>query len=119
MTPGYQIPQTAHALADAARAHPERFARWHEESNYLIVLATESAVALSELYSRALTNPNLILVPFYEPDLGDELTAIAFLPSKETARFLANLPLAGRSRIPKNRQIEHVASNRIEDEVAA
>ena len=37
------------------------------------------------------------MTAFREPDLGDELTALAFAPSDQTRRFLSNLPLAGRS----------------------
>lgn len=38
----------------------------------------------------------LDVIAFREPDLGDQLTSLAFVPHSENRRFLARLPLAGR-----------------------
>lgn len=38
-------------------------------------------------------------MPVYEPDLDDELTAIAIAPSPGTSRLLSHLPLALREEV--------------------
>ena len=35
---------------------------------------------------------------FYEPDLGDQLTALAVLPDEEATRFLRRFPLLAEGR---------------------
>ncbi len=64
-------------------------------SNSIIVLEAENAAALSALKEEALDR-GLIVTEFREPDLGDEITALAFAPSEGTRKFLSNLPLAGK-----------------------
>lgn len=97
LTQGHQITQTAHVIAELAVAHPEQFSHWHGVSQSIIVLSAPSSRALYELYVQSLSSPDLSVVPFREPDLGDEITALAFLPSERTVHFLANLPLAGKT----------------------
>jgi Peptidyl-tRNA hydrolase PTH2 len=93
---GYQITQTAHVIAELAVAYPEHFNAWHGVSQSIIVLQERNSEALTELYIKA-RRESLTVQAFREPDLGDEITAIAFLPSKETVGLLSNLPLAGRN----------------------
>lgn len=64
-------------------------------SNSLIVLTAADTTALSALLERA-HHRGLTVTAFREPDLGDELTALAIAPSAETRRLLSNLPLCGR-----------------------
>lgn len=49
---------------------------------------------LEELGGRARAH-GLRAVAFREPDLGDELTALAFVPHEQNRPFLRKLPLAG------------------------
>lgn len=95
LTVGHQITQTAHVIAELAVAHPEHFSKWHNLSQSIIVLQTPSSESLFELYVRA-QSASLTVEAFREPDLGDEITALAFLPHADNVRFLANLPLAGK-----------------------
>ena len=80
-----------HAALDFAVAHPALVARWHGDSNTLVVLAAPDELALSWLCAdaRAL---GLLAVPFSEPDLGGALTAVALEPAAR--RLVAHLPLA-------------------------
>lgn len=100
LTVGHQITQTAHVIAELAVAHPEHFSKWHNLSQSIIVLQTPSSESLFELYVRA-QSESLTVEEFREPDLGDEITALAFLPHENNVRFLANLPLAGK-RLPSD-----------------
>jgi hypothetical protein len=59
------------------------------------VLTAPDAAALTALLERGQAR-GLTVTAFREPDLGDELTALAFAPSAETRRLLSNLPLCGR-----------------------
>ena len=95
MTAGYQIAQTAHGVAAFAISKPSEFHQWHEESQYIVALQTEDSGSLELLFERAISR-ELTPIPFREPDLGDSLTSVAFVPHAENRRFLAGLPLAGR-----------------------
>jgi len=95
LSAGYQIAQIAHVTADFIQANPELADRWHSISNSIIVLQAENAEALSELQEEA-RKRGIKVTEFREPDLGDEITALAFEPSAKTRKLLANLPLAGR-----------------------
>lgn len=66
------------------------------KSKSLIVLEAKNAAELYEYWDKAKTL-NIPTHIFREPDIGDEITAILFEPSKETVKLLANLPCAGKS----------------------
>lgn len=98
LSTGYQITQTVHATADFLAAHPGAGADWAAKSNSVIVLTVPNEAGLYDLLERAGAK-DITTVTFREPDLGDELTAIAFHPGQATRKLLSNLPLAGR-RLP-------------------
>ena len=77
-------------MLELAVRQPEQVRRWHDESNNLVVLSVADEGELTLLASR---HPDAIT--FTEPDLGGELTAIAFTPGG-APESLSNLPLAGR-----------------------
>lgn len=95
LTAGYQVAQTAHAVANFARFDTDAFTHWHAQSQYLVALQAPCADTLEGLLSRALA-AELTVHPFREPDIGDQLTAIAFSPDPRNKRFLSRLPLAGK-----------------------
>ena len=68
---------------------------WHFKSNFLVILTVEDKDALHDLLDEAFRR-GIIFTPFTEPDLGDELTALALEPSVDAERLVANLPLALR-----------------------
>lgn len=92
---GYQIAQTAHAVAEFIKQNPEAADRWYEISNSIICLEVEDGAALSALQEDAVRQ-GLSVTEFREPDLGDEITALAFSPSEKTRKFLSNVRCAGR-----------------------
>ena len=85
---GVQLAQTGHAVSAFAVAHPELHARWHKEGNNLICLAAKDEAELKaqlELGAAATAH-------FHEPDLGNQLTAIAL--TGEVRRRLSSFPKA-------------------------
>jgi hypothetical protein len=91
LPPGTQACQAAHAALDFAVTHPELVAKWHSTSNTLVVLAAPDELALHWLADDARAS-GFRTVHFYEPDLGDCLTAVALEPAAH--RLVSHLPLA-------------------------
>ena len=83
-------------MAELAINHPGIAHEWYKKSNSLITLEAKDAQALSELQEKAVAR-GITVQEFREPDLGDEITALAFAPGKPTRRLLSNLPLAGKN----------------------
>lgn len=96
LSAGYQVAQVAHVVAEYVLNRPESAKTWHHLSNSLIVLEAKDAEALSELQEKAKSR-SIDVQEFREPDLGDEITALAFAPGKATKKLLSNLPLAGKN----------------------
>jgi hypothetical protein len=101
LSAGYQTAQIAHVVADFIQANPEIASTWHNISNSIIVLEAEDAEALSKLQEDG-RKRGITITEFREPDLGDEITALAFAPGDDTRKFLSNLPCAGKKL--KNQQ---------------
>lgn len=95
LSPGLQSAQATHAAIGFCMAEPEAARAWHDQSNNLVILSVEDEAALLAVLDRAWTE-GIRYEPFYEPDLNDEMTAVAFGPSESTARLLSALPLALR-----------------------
>jgi hypothetical protein len=95
LTPQYQAPQIAHAVADFATAYPAEYREWHRKSNSLICLATKNERELYE-FANKLEVKGEKITRFVEPDMGYALTAIAIAPGPNTRKLCSNLPLAGK-----------------------
>ena len=109
LSAGYQIAQVAHVVAEFINQHPTLANQWHSISNSIIVLEAKNARELSELQEKAIER-GLKVTAFREPDIGDEITALAFEPSEDTRKFLSNLPCAGKKLHQQDelRHREHV-----------
>lgn len=92
---GYQVPQTNHAAMEFAAQYPAEFLDWHKKSNSIIVLNCQNERKLVE-FSQKLREKDIKFAEFREPDIGDELTAIAILPGPEVKRLCSGLPLSGK-----------------------
>ena len=90
---GLQLAQTGHALVAFQHEHGPVYDEWYRTSNNLVVLSAPNKEELAKL-AYDLTCRGIRVAMFREPDLGDELTAIACEPA--AGRLLSNLPLAGR-----------------------
>lgn len=95
LSPGLQAAQVAHVAFAFAYEHRPIASQWLEESNYLIVLSVPNESALLSLAEKAGTL-NIPVTVFREPDIGNEMTAIAVAPSRTTESMLSQLPLALR-----------------------
>lgn len=93
LPPGDQAVQAAHAMREYAAQHPEQDREWYTTSNTLAFLATKDEASLTRLLEKA-RDRGYTAAPFYEPDLGHALTAVAFGP--DARRIVQSLPLALR-----------------------
>lgn len=87
MSPGYQIVQAAHAVAEHEAKHPGSMA-----GRTMVVLSVRNAEDLSLVWNRV-HRQNIPVTIFYEPDVN-EYTAFAASPSAYWDEFVG-LPLAG------------------------
>lgn len=91
----YQAVQSGHASVDFQYEHPEIAKDWQQNSNYLIFLSVESEHRLERLASKA-ESKGILITRFHEPDINNELTAVAFEPSDKSKRILSNVKLLGK-----------------------
>lgn len=91
LTPGQQAVQAAHALQEFNHHHPEQAKAWYQSSNTLALLAVADEEQLRQLHLKARAQ-HIPVCPFHEPDLDNQLTALAMGP--EAARLVRRLPLA-------------------------
>lgn len=85
---GLQMAQACHAVREWGHAFP-----YSVTNGNLIVLSVPGLAELTALKARA--DEQTAVVPFREPDIGDELTAIALVGGRAKP-LLSKLPLAGR-----------------------
>lgn len=95
----YQAVQAAHAAIDFQHGHSIEAKNWHNTSNYLIFLTVANEDELKQLILKA-AERYIKITPFREPDINNELTAIAFEPSEATRKLTSSLPLFGKEMIP-------------------
>ena len=95
LDPGMQLAQSGHALLHLALRRTLQVRGWSSQSNNLVVLAAADETALAHLAGRLIAAGCAVEL-FREPDLDDELTAVAVLGTDTARRALANLPLAGK-----------------------
>lgn len=93
MSPSYQAVQSSHALTDLIFKYPKDSLDWHRTSNTIVLLAVENERVLLDIQDQ-LTDSGMKFASFLEPDIQNELTAIAILPSEEAKQFCSNLKLA-------------------------
>lgn len=92
---GYQAVQAGHAAIDFQHQYPNIAEQWHQSSNYLIFLTVENEDELKKLILKA-AERCIRLTAFREPDIDNELTAIAFEPSEATRKITSSLPKLGK-----------------------
>ncbi len=93
LNPGYQLVQTTHAAIYFSVKYPETLLQWHTQSNYLACLSAKDENHLKTLISKCEAN-NLKFVVFTEPDVDNQITAIAIEPSMISIKLCSNLPKA-------------------------
>jgi peptidyl-tRNA hydrolase len=88
-----QMMQGAHAAIEFQHEHPEIAKLWNEHSKYLVFLSVENESEL-EKYIQKFEYKMLKYSVFREPDIGDEITAVAVEPGDVSRRLCSKLPLA-------------------------
>jgi pyridoxine 5'-phosphate synthase PdxJ len=91
LSPGSQIAQTAHSIAQFLLEHPEKSKEWN--NNYLVCLSAENEKSLKKLLEK-LESFGIPISMFYEPDLDNQLTSITFQHNSESRKYTTSLPLA-------------------------
>lgn len=86
---------------------PDLDKHWFENSNYLVCLSAPDLKSLTAIRDGALAL-GLAVSSFYEPDLNNELTAIAVAPSDAARKLLSRLPLALKKAIEHGRRTDTV-----------
>lgn len=91
---GYQAAQSLHAMTEFFLEHPDVTKDWHDNSNYIAVLAVDNEEKLIKLYQKAKAR-GVKCSCFYEPDMDDQLTAIVLEPGLDSKRLSGHIKLMG------------------------
>lgn len=95
LSAGEQAAQVAHVAFEFTIENPSLVRQWHQDSNYLVIVAVADGHAIHELAVKA-DDFNLAYWVMQEPDMNDEATAIALEPGQVARKLCASLPLALR-----------------------
>jgi peptidyl-tRNA hydrolase len=87
--------QSAHAAIDFQHEHPEEARQWQTKSNYLALLTVANEEELIKLITKAIFM-GIKHTIFREPDLGNEITAVAFEPTDVAKKLTSSCPLLGK-----------------------
>lgn len=93
MAAGAQAVQAMHALTRFVEEHPKLYKEWYNVSEYIGFLSVKDLSSLVALCSR-LDGLGINYSSFCEPDIGNELTAIAVEPTPMATRHVSDVPLA-------------------------
>ena len=91
--PGYQAVQAAHAAIEFQYEHPQIAKDWNTHSKYLVFLSVPDEPSLLNLLEK-FKKEDLAYSVFREPDIGNQVTAIAVEPGEKSKKLCSNLPLA-------------------------
>jgi hypothetical protein len=95
LEPGYQAVQSIHAAIQFKFDHPQLSQEWFEQSNYLGLLSVADEQELNKLIEQATTH-SIHFSIFREPDIENQITAIALEPGQKSKKLCSKLPLALR-----------------------
>jgi len=100
ISPGYQVVQTAHAVADfCTKAGFVDVTNWMRKSGSIISLSVKNEKELLKWVKKL--KRSVRVYEFREPDVGNQLTAICFYAQEKTRKKIKNLPLALKELSPK------------------
>ena len=93
--PGYMSVQAMHAAIQFQHDHTEYASVWYKRSNYLGFLSVANESELIRLIDKA-ESLNIKLSVFREPDIDNQITAIAIEPGVKSRKLCSSLKLALR-----------------------
>lgn len=91
----YQAVQAGHAAIDFQHEHPEIAKEWQTKSNYLAFLTVADEAQLIKLITKAVLT-GIKHTVFREPDIDNQITAVAFEPSEASRKLTSSCPLLGK-----------------------
>ena len=92
---GYMSVQAMHAAIQFQHDYPEHATVWYKQSNYLGFLSVSNEDELGRLIRKA-TDLGIRFSVFREPDINDQITAIALEPGVLSKKLCSSLKLALR-----------------------
>lgn len=92
LSPGLQAAQACHAVAEMCLREPSASKVWNRQGNYMIVLAVSQHEATKAWFDAH--GKEIPCAQWREPDLGNVVTATAYLPEPKDNEMFAHLPLA-------------------------
>ena len=96
ITPGYQLVQATHSIADFIIEYPELSKHWKSISNSIITLSIKDEAALLKLHT-ILANQGHPCQLFREPDIDNEATSMCIYGTPDVRKSLSNLSLSLRN----------------------
>ena len=90
---GVQACQAIHAMREFIAEHTDVEEKWYNDSNHIAFLEAADKAELQFLKTKAIEN-GILCSSFYESDLENELTAVAFCPTMDSRELLSQLPTA-------------------------
>jgi peptidyl-tRNA hydrolase len=87
--------QSAHAAIDFQHEHSVEAREWQTKSNYLAFLTVSDEQELIKLITKAILF-GIKHTVFREPDIGNEITAVAFEPSDAARKLTSSCSLLGK-----------------------
>lgn len=82
--------QCVHVMNEFSIKNKLIFDHWYNDSNYICILAVENEAELIDLIEKA---KDITFSLFREPDLDNEITAIALEPGKVSKKLCQKLSL--------------------------
>lgn len=98
----YSSVQAGHAAIDFQHQHPEIAQKWNTRSNYLVYLTVNNEEELLSLIAKA--EKKEIPYTFREPDISNEITAVALAPSDDSRKLTSSFPLLKDNKKFENEQ---------------
>ena len=93
LNPGDQLAQSLHSATEFAHKFPNQFNDWMTNSQYIVSLSANDEHHLKEIYTK-LEWFGANVVKFYEPDMNNQLTSIAYYGTPKLMKITDNLKLA-------------------------
>lgn len=103
MSPGYQVVQSTHSVADFASEFPDTFMKWKSESNSIICLDAKNEQTLLKFYDQLREITQSVI--FFEPDVN-QYTSMCVYGTPEVRKKLRNLQLLLLSKNKKQNVLE-------------
>ena len=95
LTLGTQALQSGHAAIDFQYQYPNIGSEWQNKSNYLVFLTVANEQELYKLIDKA-DSKGINYTVFREPDIHNQITAVAFEPSDASRKLTSSCPLLGK-----------------------